>query len=194
MNLFYSKKTLNDNLVGYTQDQTNLTEIKNGEDILWKNQEGQLVGFNIANLSQKLQLPEGRIYPTPEIVKLIQTIDSTYQMDSKAAFTVGLIETCEDIEGTHLHKCTVNVGDEILDIVCGAQNAKAGLKVVVARIGVIMPNGLYIKPSKLKGFASNGMLCSQKELNLTGFNEEGIIELGANYEKGDIFKNIYVNL
>ncbi len=194
MNLFYSIKTLNNNLVGYTQDLSNIKQENKGDSLIFKDSENKVVGFNISNFSSIMKLPEGRIYPTNDVIKAISNFDSTIKIDLNEAFIVGQIETCEDIEGTHLHKCTVNVGSEILDIVCGAKNARVGIKVVVARVGVIMPSGLYIKPSKLKGFPSNGMLCSQRELNLTGFNEEGIIELDAKYEKGQVFKPMYVNL
>ena len=48
-----------------------------------------------------------------------------------------------------LSVCKVNVGDEVLQIVCGAPNVEAGQKVVVAKIGAVMPSGMVIKPSQL---------------------------------------------
>lgn len=55
-------------------------------------------------------------------------------------------------------------------------------------------NGDLIKPAKLMNIPSAGMLCSQKELNITGFNEQGIIELDSNTKIGSLFKLAYVNL
>ncbi len=194
MNIFYSKTTLNDNLVGYVQDLASNHQEAIADSLIFKNELGEVIGFNLANISKTATIPEGRIFPTNDIVNLIKKIVPDFNPNTKEAFTVGQIQTCEDIEGTHLHKCTVNVGDEVLDIVCGAKNARQGIKVVVARTGVIMPSGLYIKPSKLKGYPSNGMLCSQRELNVKGFNDEGIIELDSKYEVGSIFKEMYSNL
>ena len=58
----------------------------------------------------------------------------------------------------------MNVGDETLQIVCGAPNVDAGQKVVVAKIGAVMPSGMLIKEGNLRGVDSYGMLCSAREL------------------------------
>lgn len=90
---------------------------------------------------------------------------------------VGEVLTCIDHpDSDHLHVTTVNVGNEVLDIVCGAPNCRAGLKVACAIVGAVLPGDFKIKPCKLRGVPSNGMLCSYKEL---GMKEEsdGIIEL-----------------
>ena len=59
---------------------------------------------------------------------------------------VGRVLTCEDVEGTHLHQCTVDVGDgEPLHIVCGAPNVFAGALVPVALDGARLPGGVKIK-------------------------------------------------
>ncbi len=62
--------------------------------------------------------------------------------------------------------CQVNAGSESQQIVTGAQNIKTGDKVPVALDGANLPNGVSIKPAKLRGISSNGMLCSITELNL----------------------------
>ncbi|MFT7433305.1 MAG: phenylalanyl-tRNA synthetase beta chain [Alphaproteobacteria bacterium] len=73
-------------------------------------------------------------------------------------------------DADRLGVCTVNVGaKENLQIVCGAPNARDDLKVVVATDGAVLPGDFVIKPSKLRGVKSNGMICSIKEL---GFGEE----------------------
>jgi len=68
----------------------------------------------------------------------------------------------------------------IVQIVCGAANARAGIKVVLAKVGTLIPNGNFkIKESKIRGVNSSGMLCSYEELGL-GRDSDGIIELDEN--------------
>lgn len=69
-------------------------------------------------------------------------------------------------DADRLWVCLVCVGEETRQIVTGAQNLKVGDKVPVALDGANLPNGVNIKPSKLRGVPSNGMLCSTAELNL----------------------------
>ena len=81
---------------------------------------------------------------------------------------VGEVETCEPLEGSdHLKKTTVNVGDEILPIVCGAPNVAAGQKVVVAKVGATLPGDFKIKKAKLMGEDSEGMIVSLDELGFS---------------------------
>ena len=62
---------------------------------------------------------------------------------------VGYVETKDKHPNADkLSICSVNVGDEILQIVCGAPNVEAGQKVVVAKIGAVMPSGMLIKRRK----------------------------------------------
>ncbi|HFQ13953.1 MAG TPA: phenylalanine--tRNA ligase subunit beta [Gammaproteobacteria bacterium] len=76
-----------------------------------------------------------------------------------------------------LRVCQVNAGgDEPLNIVCGAANVRAGLKVPAALVGAKLPGGLKIKKSKLRGVPSHGMLCSEQELGLAE-QAEGLMEL-----------------
>jgi phenylalanyl-tRNA synthetase beta chain len=78
-----------------------------------------------------------------------------------------------------LQVCQVNVGEsQPLTIVCGAPNARAGLKTACARVGVQLPGGLHIKQAKVRGVESFGMLCSAKELGISAA-AEGIMELAA---------------
>ncbi|WP_302279944.1 phenylalanine--tRNA ligase subunit beta [Brachyspira pilosicoli] len=71
-----------------------------------------------------------------------------------------------------LSVCKVNVGDDVLSIVCGAPNVRENIYVPVAMIGAKLPNGLTIKKASIRGFESSGMLCSRTEL---GYEEiEGV--------------------
>jgi len=76
-----------------------------------------------------------------------------------------VLECVEHPDSDHLHVCKVNIGREVLDIVCGAPNVKVGLKVIVALVGAKLPGG-EIKKGKIRGVESNGMLCSKAELGL----------------------------
>ncbi len=69
--------------------------------------------------------------------------------------------------------CAVDIGSDKLSIVCGASNHQVKDKVVVAKVGTLLPNGLEIKKAKIRKVESFGMLCSKSELNLEG-DSEGI--------------------
>lgn len=77
-----------------------------------------------------------------------------------------------------LRVCEVSLGEggAPLQIVCGAPNARAGLKTALATVGAQLPGDLKIKAAKLRGVESAGMLCSAKELGLSDISE-GIVEL-----------------
>lgn len=94
---------------------------------------------------------------------------------------VGQIVKCIDHPNSdHLHVCDVNIGDKVLQIVCGAPNVRKDLKVLVALPGAILPGG-EIKKSKIRGVESNGMICALYELGLEAYSDEayahGIEEL-----------------
>ena len=103
-----------------------------------------------------------------------------------ADFIVGEIVECENHpDSDHLHLLKVNIGTEILDVVCGAPNARKGLKGILARPGNIIPlDGTKLKKGMVRGRESNGMMCSEKELGL-GDNHDGIIELPSDVKAGD---------
>ena len=90
-----------------------------------------------------------------------------------AGVVVGEVLTCEDHpDSDHLHVTTVDVGTgEPLQIVCGAPNCRAGLKVLCATVGTVLyPDGgdeeFKIKRSKIRGVESLGMLCAEDELGI----------------------------
>lgn len=77
-----------------------------------------------------------------------------------------------------LRVCTVSVGSEPLQIVCGAPNVRIGMKVPTALVGALLPGDLKIKKTKLRGVESSGMLCSARELGLTD-DHAGLMRLPA---------------
>ncbi|SJM93464.1 phenylalanine tRNA synthetase, beta subunit [Crenothrix polyspora] len=87
-------------------------------------------------------------------------------------------------DADRLRVCQVNVGgDEPLQIVCGASNVRAGLKIPAALVGAELPGDFKIKKSKLRGQESLGMLCSAKELGIAA-SAEGLLELSADAPVG----------
>ncbi|MBQ6134912.1 MAG: phenylalanine--tRNA ligase subunit beta [Bacilli bacterium] len=111
----------------------------------------------------------------------------THHIDHLA---IGQIESVEKHpDSDHMHVCMVNVGDEVLQIVCGAQNVRKDLKVIVAREGAILPGNFEIKKSRLRGVDSCGMICALYELGLEEKTEEthakGICELDDDAPVGE---------
>jgi len=101
------------------------------------------------------------------------------------AFIVAHIaEAKQHPNADRLRLCTVETGTETLQVVCGAPNARTGLKVVLARPGVTIPaSGDVLKKGSIRGVESQGMLCSASELKLSE-ESDGIIELPADAPVG----------
>ena len=101
-----------------------------------------------------------------------------------------------------LSLCEVDVGSERLQIVCGAKNAPKAKYVAVAKIGATLPNGLEIKPVKLRGVESFGMLCSSSELGLPKMEDGimlldesiGAIELGKELREYPVFQDEIIDI
>lgn len=81
----------------------------------------------------------------------------------------------------------------LLQIVCGAPNVRAGMKVPCALDGAALPNDFKIKPTKMRGVVSNGMLCSAKELCLSENGVDGLLELPADAPVGQNLRD-YLDL
>ncbi len=98
---------------------------------------------------------------------------------------VGLIvKAAPHPQADRLQVCEVDVGEALpLQIVCGAPNARAGVKVPCARVGATLPGGMAITQASLRGVDSHGMLCSAKELALSD-KSEGLLELDADARPG----------
>lgn len=100
-------------------------------------------------------------------------------------FIVGEVITAEKHPNADkLRLCSVSDGANNLQIVCGAPNARAGIKVVLARPGTVIPaSGEALKIGKIRDVESRGMMCSAREL-LLGEDHNGIIELPATAKAG----------
>ncbi|MDM8328096.1 DUF4479 domain-containing protein, partial [Staphylococcus felis] len=156
----------------------------------------EVVGFNLFNASKHLNiLGKGLIKLDQQLVTDIQTMlnnaNVNYQLEVDFApkFVVGYVESKEKHPNADkLSICQIDVGSETLQIVCGAPNIEQGQKVVVAKVGAVMPSGMIIKDAELRGVPSSGMVCSMKELNLPNApKEKGIMVLNDSYQVGQPF-------
>ena len=94
----------------------------------------------------------------------------------KGVITAVVLRVGDHPNADRLKLCEVSTGSDTFNIVCGANNMKAGDKVALALSGAELPGGVRIKKSKIRGVESEGMLCSETELGLKE-TSEGIMLL-----------------
>ena len=114
----------------------------------------------------------------------ITEVESITTSGKWANFVVGeILNIAPHPNADKLQLTKVDVGGEVLDIVCGAHNIAVGQKVPVATIGAVLPDGTTIRSAVIRGERSSGMLCSQAELGRTG-DASGIMILDSNRTPG----------
>jgi len=102
-----------------------------------------------------------------DMTKAGNEYDSAENLINATNLVIGKVLTCEmHPDSDHLHVCTVDIGTEVLNIVCGAPNVKAGQKVIVAKAGANLPGGVIIKKGVIRGQESNGMICALYEIGI----------------------------
>ena len=108
-----------------------------------------------------------------------------------APFIVGLVvDARPHPDADRLRLCEVDTGTERVQVVCGAPNARTGMKGVFAPAGVTIPGtGLALRKSTIRGQTSNGMLCSEREMGLSD-EHDGIIELPDDAPVGAAFATV----
>lgn len=157
---------------------------------------GKILGYNIFEASKYFDLNEtGKLTLTDEVHDRIKNLfeqnnlSDSVDWDLTPTFVIGFVkEKVPHEDADKLNVCQVDIGAETLQIVCGAPNVDVDQKVVVAKVGAVMPSGLKIRPTKLRGVPSNGMICSQKELGLPNAPvEKGIYVLEDSYTIGEAF-------
>lgn len=115
----------------------------------------------------------------------VDSVEELYQ--DLASLKTGHILTAEKHPNADkLQLCQVQIGEDTHQIVCGAPNARAGLNVVVALPGTVLPGNFKIKKSKVRGVESAGMICSERELGLSE-DHQGIMELPDDVGHGQSF-------
>lgn len=199
MNLFYNANGVGDVLlVQLVTTNPEVVTIKSEGDVTMIHDEKtrEVVGFNLFNASSYLAIEgNGDIKLTEGIVEEIQKaltknkVEYKLEVDLSPKFVVGHVLTKEKHPNADkLSVCSIDVGTETLQIVCGAANIAAGQKVVVAKVGAVMPSGLVIRDAELRGTASSGMVCSATELNLPNAEENvGILVLEDEADVGEAF-------
>jgi len=104
-------------------------------------------------------------------------VDSVTKPNIAKGVVVGFVKECiKHPDATKLNICQVDIGSEVVQIVCGASNVAAEQYVPVATVGTILSEDFKIKKAKLRGADSFGMICSSTEINLPAIND-GILEL-----------------
>ena len=146
--------------------------------------------LSINFLKDYIDVPVDAVTLGEDMTNVGNEYDSAGPLLKVSGLTIGEILECEmHPDSDHLHICKVNVGNEVLQIVCGAPNARVGIKVIVALVGAKLPDG-DIKKGKIRGVESFGMLCSVQELGLEHKflkpeDVEGIAELGEDAIVGE---------
>ncbi|EOL44516.1 YtpR family tRNA-binding protein [Enterococcus caccae] len=158
----------------------------------------QVVAWNIFEASMILGEIEGngQVELTDEQVAKVNNelvkagFSEILEKDNDPKIVIGFVKSCKkhpDSDHLSVTQTEVDHG-EVLQIVCGAPNIKAGQKVVVAKPGAMMPDGLMIWPGVLRGVESFGMICSAGELRLPDApTKKGILELPFDAVVGDAF-------
>jgi phenylalanyl-tRNA synthetase beta chain len=112
-------------------------------------------------------------------------VDSVEELftDLAPITTAKVTEVHKHPDADKLTVCSVDTGEEVVQIVCGAPNVRAGMLTALAKPGVRLPDGTKIKKSKVRGVASAGMLCSARELGLSD-DHSGIMDLDEQFPVG----------
>ncbi|WP_085523075.1 YtpR family tRNA-binding protein [Tuberibacillus sp. Marseille-P3662] len=200
MNIFYNPAGIGDTLIVTMNTSVKgerRTERRNNVARIYDDKNDKTLGYNIFNASHQIgPIDEYGVIELDEPMarQLNQQLEAEHfnpelSADGLPMFITGhVIEKNQHPDADKLSVCQVDIGRETLQIVCGAPNVEKGLNVVVARVGAVMPSGMLIKDSKLRGVASTGMICSAKELGLANAPEKkGILELPSDVDTGISF-------
>ncbi|EHM71862.1 YtpR family tRNA-binding protein [Staphylococcus pettenkoferi] len=195
MNLFYNPEGVGDVAFLQLEPVTGPVNYDKKGNVVTLYQKDQVVGFNIFEASKAGVEGNGHIKLTEDLVNAFQQqldpagVNYQLSVDLSPKFVVGYVASKEKHPNADkLSILKVDVGDEELQIVCGAPNVEAEQKVVVAKVGAVMPSGMVIKDAELRGVPSSGMVCSMKELNLPNApKEKGIMVLDDSYSVGQPF-------
>ena len=126
-----------------------------------------------------------RLIMTGLEVDAVETVGSDFE-----GFVTGHVARVErHPNADRLSLCSVDVGTETLQIICGAPNVAAGQNVPVARTGAVLPGGMNIRKARIRGEESFGMICSEAELNLSD-DHDGIMVLDDGIEPGLPLKSV----
>ncbi|WP_421380583.1 YtpR family tRNA-binding protein [Bacillus salacetis] len=199
MNVFYNLEGIGDTLIitmvpGFEGEKS---FDKKGDAVrIFDEKTGETLGYNLFNASSYINVEgKGQVEMNQDKLQEINAaiqkngFDEELKADFSPKFVIGYVQEKEKHPNADkLSVCKVDVGSETLQIVCGAPNIDSGQKVVVAKVGAVMPSGMLIKDAELRGVASSGMICSAKELDLPDApKEKGILVLDEDAKVGEPF-------
>lgn len=164
------------------QAQGDVTAEQHGDVVRLTDAQNQVVGFNILNATNHLtelagagqvELSEAQVDTLNDLLRA-NDFAADLVADTDPKFVVGYVASVTPHpDSDHLQITDTLVGnDEHVQIVSGSPNMQAGITVVVAKVGAMMPSGLIIWPGALRGEASNGMIVSGRELGLPNAPEQ----------------------
>ncbi|TCI64818.1 YtpR family tRNA-binding protein [Exiguobacterium sp. SH3S1] len=201
INAFYNREGIGDVLMVLLKEGDRHHQVVERKDdvAIVKAADGSVNGYNVFNASNYFNVSDwhGPVDLTAELIETLGVIlrKQNIEVDLSGVnftptFVVGYVESAEKHpDADKLSICQVEIDQGTVQIVCGAPNVAAGQKVVVAKPGAVMPSGLIIRSSKLRGESSHGMICSARELNLPDApQEKGILVLDDEYEVGKAFE------
>lgn len=201
MNVFYNREGIGDVLMVLLKEgeRHHQSVERTGDVAIIKSEDGAVNGYNVFQASEHFDVTgwNGPVDLTTELVEQVQAVLKEHGIDEDFSwvdvtpkFVVGYVKSAEKHpDADKLSVCQVQIDQGIVQIVCGAPNVATGQKVVVAKPGAVMPTGLIIRPSALRGESSHGMICSARELNLPNApQEKGILVLDNEYEVGTAFE------
>lgn len=198
VNYYYNKEGIGDTLLfDFLKGRTKEVEYKrHGDAVVVTDEKGNILGGHLFNASKYALIEgKGKIRADENLINSLTGIFNnegmtvTFETSTEPDFIVGFVKEKEaHPDADKLSVCQVDVGKETLQIVCGAPNVEAGQRVVVALIGALMPSGLVIKESELRGVRSQGMICSARELGLPNAPaKKGILVLDETHQVGTAF-------
>ncbi|CAM9137625.1 TyrS-associated PheT N-terminal domain-related protein TapR [Mycoplasma marinum] len=177
--LYWNKKSLQDQAIIWFKDSNKekISIEKNDKYSLIKEKD-EVVGINIQNASSFLTLKVGAQSLTHEIITSIKNelgVDLS-NLNTTSMFVVGeILERKPHPKSDKLFLLKVKTDSE-LTIVTNTLNSIEGKKIVVAKLGAILPSGTIIKPAKVMGINSEGMLCGGETLGIEKTNGAFIVE------------------
>jgi len=143
------------------------------------------VKFSYSWLCDHLETDKNATEIGDALTNLGLELESLTDYSSYSKFVVATIKDFhKHPNADRLNICTVDDGTKTYQVICGANNVKKGLKGIFAKDGMYIPGTqIYLKKGKIRGEISEGMLLSERELNLSD-DHDGIIELSDNFENG----------
>lgn len=196
----YNPRELGDTLIVVLAQDTpqQAHTVRDGIARIYDPETEKTLGYNFLAISEILPAITGNGQVTlsgDDVAALNQALEDAgfageLVAETASRFVVGYVKTATPHpDSDHLLVTETEVADgKTLKIVSGSPNMQADIKVVVAEVGAMMPNGLIIWPGELRGVASDGMICSGRELGLANAPQKpGALILPDDYQVGEPF-------